>query len=229
MLAKAGKYDNCLFHRLVPGFMVQTGDPTGTGAGGESYWGTPFRDEYNLKGAAKHDSRGVLAMANKGAGTNGSQFYITFKSTPHLDNKHTVFGKLVGGEDVLDAIEKLPVKEGTERPSKPVTITHVVIHQDPFDDYKARLAKKLARRTESGADEAKPVVKKPGDDSNWFGVRVGTGQSVVSNGDTEKSVGRYLGVKRQLEEWQPPEDVASEMFDGGKKKRRTGFGNFDNW
>ncbi|KIK12954.1 hypothetical protein PISMIDRAFT_646606 [Pisolithus microcarpus 441] len=229
MLAKAGKYDNCLFHRLVPGFMVQTGDPTGTGAGGESYWGTPFRDEYNLKGAAKHDSRGILAMANKGAGTNGSQFYITFKATPHLDNKHTVFGKLVGGEDVLDAIEKLPLKEGTERPSKPVTITQVVIHQDPFDDYKARLAKKLARRTESGADEAKPVVKKPGDDSNWFGVRVGTGQSVASNGDTEKSVGRYLGVKRQLEEQQPPKDVASEMFDGGKKKRRIGFGNFDNW
>lgn len=229
MLAKAGKYDNCLFHRLVPGFMVQTGDPTGTGAGGESYWGTPFRDEYNLKGAAKHDSRGILAMANKGAGTNGSQFYITFKATPHLDNKHTVFGKLVGGEDVLDAIEKLPLKEGTERPSKPVTITQVVIHQDPFDDYKARLAKKLARRTESGADEAKPVAKKPGDDSNWFGVRVGTGQSVASNADTEKSVGRYLGVKRQLEEQQPPKDVASEMFDGGKKKRRIGFGNFDNW
>lgn len=86
MLAKAGKYNNCLFHRLVPGFMVgfvsmmpfislymqiQTGDPTGTGAGGESYWGTPFRDEHDLKGAAKHDGRGVLAMANKGPATNG--------------------------------------------------------------------------------------------------------------------------------------------------------------
>ena len=86
MLARAGKYNNCLFHRLVPGFMVsgctnvtfcpnlsqiQTGDPSGTGAGGESYWGTPFRDEHDLKGAAKHDSRGVVAMANKGPGTNG--------------------------------------------------------------------------------------------------------------------------------------------------------------
>lgn len=88
MLARAGKYDDCIFHRLIPGFMVkksvtpryvllptslqvQTGDPTGTGAGGQSYWGTPFRDEYDLKGAAKHDSRGVIAMANKGAGTNG--------------------------------------------------------------------------------------------------------------------------------------------------------------
>ena len=87
MLARAGKYNNCLFHRLVPGFMaslsnnlpgfcsntlqIQTGDPTGTGAGGESYWGTPFRDEHDLKGAAKHDSRGVISMANKGPGTNG--------------------------------------------------------------------------------------------------------------------------------------------------------------
>ena len=88
MLARQGKYNDCLFHRLVPGFMVriysplsfstnnvgqvQTGDPTGTGTGGQSYWGTPFRDEYDLKGAARHDSRGVVAMANKGANTNGS-------------------------------------------------------------------------------------------------------------------------------------------------------------
>jgi peptidyl-prolyl cis-trans isomerase-like protein 2 len=88
MLAKQGKYDDVVFHRLVPGFMVkhirpsirvstsftplqiQTGDPTGTGSGGESFWGTPFRDEYDLKGAAKHDERGVLSMANKGKDTN---------------------------------------------------------------------------------------------------------------------------------------------------------------
>jgi peptidyl-prolyl cis-trans isomerase-like protein 2 len=162
MLARQGKYNDCLFHRLVPGFMVrissalsfsannvgqvQTGDPTGTGTGGQSYWGTPFRDEYDLKGAARHDSRGVVAMANKGANTNGSvlpafslhktsfttfhrsQFYITFKPAPNLDKKHTVFGKLVGGEDVLDTLEKLSRKEGTERPAKPVNITEVVMY-----------------------------------------------------------------------------------------------------
>jgi peptidyl-prolyl cis-trans isomerase-like 2 len=162
MLARQGKYNDCLFHRLVPGFMVrissalsfstdtvgqvQTGDPTGTGTGGQSYWGTPFRDEYDLKGAARHDSRGVVAMANKGANTNGSvlpafnlcktsfttfrrsQFYITFKRSPNLDKKHTVFGKLVGGEDVLDTLEKLSRKEGTERPVKPVKITEVVMY-----------------------------------------------------------------------------------------------------
>jgi cyclophilin family peptidyl-prolyl cis-trans isomerase len=144
MLAREGKYNNCLFHRLVPGFMIQTGDPTGSGSGGQSYWGTPFRDEFDQKGAAKHDSRGVLAMANKGSNTNGqaflsliisiglmgnysSQFYITFKPAPHLDRKHTVFGKLVGGEGVLDALENLPRKEGTERPSKQVKITEIVM------------------------------------------------------------------------------------------------------
>lgn len=123
---------------------IQTGDPTGTGSGGESYWGTPFRDEHDLKGAAKHDTRGMLAMANKGANTNGfivlvqsalsyltisrrSQFYLTFKSTPHLDKKHTVFGKLVGGDDVLDALENLPVKPGTDRPARSVRITEVIM------------------------------------------------------------------------------------------------------
>jgi len=129
---------------LIPSFSkIQTGDPDGTGSGGESYWGTPFRDEHDMKGAAKHDSRGVLAMANKGANTNGfstltysaisyltprrSQFYLTFKSTPHLDKKHTVFGKLVGGDDVLDALENLPVKPGTDRPAKSVRITEVIM------------------------------------------------------------------------------------------------------
>jgi|SRR3984957_19768481 len=106
MLARAGKYDNCIFHRLVPGFMVrsvvlvhsmvvnsclsiaelkiQTGDPTGTGAGGESYWGTPFRDEHDMKGAAKHDARGIVAMANKGAGTNGCVQRIGFQNSYSL-------------------------------------------------------------------------------------------------------------------------------------------------
>jgi peptidyl-prolyl cis-trans isomerase-like 2 len=71
MLAKEGKYNDVPFHRLVPGFMVQTGDPTGTGMGGQSYWGTPFRDEFDSRNAASHDERGVVAMANKGADTNG--------------------------------------------------------------------------------------------------------------------------------------------------------------
>ncbi|KAG5647623.1 hypothetical protein DXG03_008976 [Asterophora parasitica] len=222
MLAKAGKYDDCLFHRLVPGFMIQTGDPTGTGAGGESYWGNPFRDEHDLKGAAKHDSRGVLAMANKGAGTNGSQFYITFKAAAHLDKKHTVFGKLVGGEEVLDLLEKLPVKPGTERPAKSVRITEVVIYQDPFEDYKKRLANKLAKRAQSiQAPGRKSADKKEGDDITWFGVKVGADAPAATvNG----GVGKYLNLKR-------PQGAlgGSASGDDSKKKRKIGFGDFDGW
>ncbi|KAJ7169768.1 cyclophilin-like domain-containing protein [Mycena filopes] len=221
MLAKTGKYDNCLFHRLVPGFMIQTGDPTGTGAGGASYWETPFRDEHDLKGAARHDSRGTLAMANKGPGTNGSQWYLTFKPTPNLDKKHTVFGKLVGGEDVLDALEKLPLKDGTERPAKPVRITEIVIYQDPFEEYKTRLAKKLARRLEAGqGNAAEKTQKKEGDDVNWFGVKVGSGDLAVG-ATTGGGVGKYL--KRSQDA------VVDQGGNESKKKRKVGFGSFDNW
>ncbi|KAK7059066.1 cyclophilin peptidyl-prolyl cis-trans isomerase Cyp8 [Paramarasmius palmivorus] len=227
MLARNGKYDDCLFHRLVPGFMIQTGDPTGTGAGGESYWGTPFRDEYDLKGAAKHDERGVLAMANKGAGTNGSQWYITFKAAPHLDRKHTVFGKLVGGEDVLDTLEKLPRKDGTERPAKPVKITEVIIYQDPFQDYKTRLAKKLARREENknGARPMPAAEKRAGDDTNWFGIKIGAGGNGDTSGVSGGGVGKYLSLKR------PQEDSVGQAAsqEESKKKRKLGFGNFEAW
>ncbi|KAF9496086.1 cyclophilin-like protein [Pleurotus eryngii] len=225
MLARAGKYDNCLFHRLVPGFMIQTGDPTGTGAGGESHWGTPFRDEHDLKNAAKHDSRGVVAMANKGAGTNGSQFYVTFKATPNLDKKHTVFGKLVGGEDVLDALEKLPLKDGTERPAKAVRITEVVIYQDPFEDYKKRLAKKLAKRAESEQAGDKRTQKREGDDINWFGIKVGVDGMAGGPGSLGGGVGKYLNTAKR-----PLGGGLTDLGgDDAKKKRKVGFGDFEGW
>jgi len=200
--------------------MIQTGDPSGTGSGGESYWGTPFRDEHDMKGAAKHDTRGILAMANKGANTNGSQFYLTFKSTPHLDKKHTVFGKLVGGDDVLDALENLPVKPGTDRPARSVRITEVIIYQDPFDEYKKRLAKKLAKRAEkdnavTSVDETKK------DDVNWFGVKIGSGNSALNREADSGGVGKYLNLKRLQE--------SSSAGEESKKKRKLGFGDFEGW
>jgi len=204
--------------------MIQSGDPTGTGAGGESYWGTPFRDEHDIKGAAKHDSRGVLAMANKGPGTNGSQFYLTFKATANLDKKHTVFGKLVGGEDILDGLEKLPLKPGTERPAKPVRITEVIIYQDPFEAYKNRLAKKLAKRAEAEVTAKAPVPDKKADDINWFGVKIGTGSAAFNPGTTGGGVGKYLSTKRPLEG-----DVSDRKVQDDTKKRKIGFGEFEGW
>ncbi len=100
-LAREGYYDGCPFHRVINDFMIQGGDPTGTGRGGPGY---QFKDEFDP--GLKHDGPGVLSMANSGPGTNGSQFFITHVATDWLDGKHSVFGRLTAGEDVLFAIEQ---------------------------------------------------------------------------------------------------------------------------
>src|SRR3989344_9621325 len=102
-LVKKGYYDGIIFHRVIPNFMIQGGDPTGTGAGGESLWGGTFEDE--VTPSVKFDKKGLLAMANAGPGTNGSQFFITTVPTPWLNMHHTIFGEVTGGKDVVRAIK----------------------------------------------------------------------------------------------------------------------------
>ena len=101
VLARDGFYDGLTFHRVIPNFMVQGGDPTGTGSGGPGY---RFEDE-TRDNPLRHE-RGVISMANAGPNTNGSQFFITHDPQPHLDGRHTVFGKVVEGQDVVDAIRQ---------------------------------------------------------------------------------------------------------------------------
>jgi peptidyl-prolyl cis-trans isomerase B (cyclophilin B) len=101
-LAREGFYDDTTFHRVVPNFVVQGGDPTGTGRGGPGY---RFEDELQ-DNPLRHDSAGVLSMANAGPDTNGSQFFITHAPQPHLDGRHTVFGKVVEGRELLDQIQQ---------------------------------------------------------------------------------------------------------------------------
>ncbi len=98
-------YDGIIFHRIIKDFMIQGGDPTGTGRGGESLWGQPFEDE--VTSDLKFDRKGLLAMANAGPGTNGSQFFITTALTPWLNMRHTIFGAVVSGYDVVEKIENI--------------------------------------------------------------------------------------------------------------------------
>ncbi len=146
--AKNGYYDGLIFHRVIKDFMIQGGDPTGTGCGGESIWGSPFKDEFD---PSLHNIRGALSMANAGPGTNGSQFFIVQASsvhpgllaqmqelrdyfpeeaetayrenggTPHLDYHHTVFGQVFEGMDVVDAIASVKTNH-SDKPLEDVTI-----------------------------------------------------------------------------------------------------------
>lgn len=106
-LIEKGYYNGIIFHRVIKGFMIQGGDPTGTGRGGESSWGKPFGDETSP--TVQFDSPGILAMANAGPNTNGSQFFITTAKTPWLNMHHTIFGKVIAGYDVVQKIENTAI------------------------------------------------------------------------------------------------------------------------
>jgi len=150
--AKAGYYDGVTFHRVIPNFMIQGGDPTGTGMGGESIWGQPFEDEFSQE---LYNLRGALSMANAGPNTNGSQFFIVqdkdmtdqmqsqmsdagfpeeivdaYKNggTPWLDFRHTVFGQVIDGMDVVDAIAQVKT-DSSDQPATPVTMDKVTVSE----------------------------------------------------------------------------------------------------
>lgn len=156
-LAASNYYDNTTFHRNIKGFMVQGGDPSGSGKGGESIWGKPFIDEFHadLKhgnslycfcclsttrfysfsfqwiDAIHPDKRGVVSFANKGPDSNGSQFFICYGAQPHLNNQNTIFGQVIDGFDVLDALERTPVGK-KNRPVTDIVIERIIIHANPL-------------------------------------------------------------------------------------------------
>ncbi|MFH1782907.1 MAG: peptidylprolyl isomerase [Candidatus Omnitrophota bacterium] len=118
-LIKKEYYNGIIFHRVIKDFMIQGGDPTATGTGGESIWNRPFEDE--VTSDITFNKEGILAMANSGKNTNGSQFFITTKPTPWLNNKHTIFGEVIEGYDVVEKIENTET-DARDKPKKDQTI-----------------------------------------------------------------------------------------------------------
>lgn len=225
-LAKKGFYRGVKFHRNIRNFMIQGGDPTGTGKGGQSIWGKNFEDEFD--GPMTHDARGVISMANKGKNTNSSQFFILYRPAKHLDRKHTIFAKVVGGMDVLTKLENVKVDE-SDRPVEDIIIQDVVVFVDPFEEFKKNRTE--AEQKEKEKEEIQRQGGTEDDRTTW------TGKRVRADGTVERSeaggVGKYLkaaaaeggkpAANSGLDNWQEAEAPVK------KKVKSGGFGDFSAW
>lgn len=190
LLIERGFYDGIVFHRNIPNFMIQGGDPDGTGRGGKSAWGDPFEDE--IVSSLKHDSRGVLSMANRGPKTNTSQFFILYKSASHLDGKHTVFGKLTS-ESLATLKQIEAVRTGSDdKPLEPIRIIKAGIIFNPLDEHalgeeKAAEAQKTALKDQEARDRKERGL--------WYSNPASLPSSSTSTtGATVTGVGRYIAA-----------------------------------
>mmetsp|Transcript_38784 Transcript_38784/g.64491 ORF Transcript_38784/g.64491 Transcript_38784/m.64491 type:complete len:605 (-) Transcript_38784:107-1921(-) len=176
---ESGYYNNVIFHRSIRNFMIQGGDPTGTGKGGESIWKAPFKDEF--RGSLQHSGRGILSMANSGYNTNGSQFFILYKSAVHLNMKHTVFGKVVGGMEVLTKMEQVETDD-EDRPKTEIKILGATVFVNPYKEMVEEEAKAAAVAKKTAKEEAEQNERR-----EWFSNPV---PMLPSTG--RQGVGKYL-------------------------------------
>ncbi|XP_012057135.1 PREDICTED: peptidyl-prolyl cis-trans isomerase-like 2 [Atta cephalotes] len=206
-----GYYDGTKFHRSIRNFMIQGGDPTNTGNGGKSIWGKPFEDEF--KSNLVHQGRGILSMANSGPNTNGSQFFITFRSCRHLDRKHTVFGKIVGGLDMLNAMEKVEV-DNKDRPIEDIVIQGVQVFVDPFQEADDQLAAERVAEAERLAQEVSQNKSTDKKDKNDI-------QKIYRSG-----IGKYVKLEQEkLDKW----DGNAEPLTKKKKVSSQSYGDFSSF
>ncbi|KAI9286161.1 peptidyl-prolyl cis-trans isomerase-like 2 [Umbelopsis sp. AD052] len=226
-LAKTGYYKDVPFHRSIKNFMIQGGDPTGTGRGGESIWKAKFPDE--LRGSLSHNERGILSMANSGKDTNGSQFFITYRPCTHLDMKHTIFGKVVGGLDVLNKMEAIPADED-DRPEKPIKIKDILVFVDPYEEYHNKLEKRLKRQASGEYEQEKKekarLQREKDDAMGWFGP------NKKKNGIAKPttSIGKYIGdASKKRDTLDDGDDGLPQFSEKKKVKNNSNYGNFDNF
>lgn len=226
-LAKKGYYRNVPFHRNIRNFMLQGGDPTGTGSGGESIYGKPFKDELNPK--LSHDSRGILSMANSGPDSNNSQLYVlfrkknnrlsffTYRVCSHLNYKHTVFGKVVGGLDVLTKTEQIP-SGPNDKPLQKIMLLDVVVYTDPFEDVLKALDDKDQKERELKERTEQRLQKE----------RLAKQARPKDTGDT--SVGKYIpATTLKRDSNSAAESTTEDLYPPVKKKTKARGFDFSAW
>ncbi|KAJ2263742.1 cyclophilin peptidyl-prolyl cis-trans isomerase Cyp8 [Coemansia sp. RSA 376] len=246
-LAQSGYYKGTKFHRSIKNFMLQGGDPTGTGRGGKSFWGSDFKDEISKK--LSHSDRGILSMANRGPNTNSSQFFILYRVAKHLDGKHTIFGRIVGGLPVLSKIESVPTDD-SDRPEQDIVINDVSVFVDPFTEFSKRLERKLEHEKDSqalGAGKRQRTVAEEEqherETTTWFGTKIAPAVSAVDltsgleerggSARDETPAARVVGKYLKKPKFDAPKSAAGGGGDvhtsKTKPKGRQTFGDFAGW
>ncbi|OAF70439.1 hypothetical protein A3Q56_01807 [Intoshia linei] len=178
-LCESKYYDNVIFHRSIRNFMIQSGDPTGTGSGGDSCWKGTFDDE--IVKEFEHKGRGVLSMANSGPNTNRSQFFITFRSAMHLNGKHAIFGRLVGGFPTLTTMEMIKTDKD-DHPKKTIKILSTNVFNNPYDTVDAEIA--------NIREEERLKVEKE------LQVKLANKIKVKRKDQSKKGIGKYIQFKK---------------------------------
>ena len=225
-LCLEGYYDGCVFHRVIKEFMAQTGDPTGTGTGGESVYGAPFKDECH--GRLRFTHRGLLGMASSGPNTNGSQFFMTLANCEWLDNKHTIFGKVTGNSLYnLPRFNDLEV-DGQDRPEHPPRIERTEVLFDPFEDIVPR-SKAPAAAEEAPAKRRKKEKKnysllsfgeeQQDDDAKLDAANVKAGSSHDALDDPTLSKQHAVDVEQLAGKLQKKRQQADRRAEGNRRRR----------